>query len=59
MTEQEVEKLKEEIGYHRTCGTCVNCGECDRILELVVREKQEAEGKVKPCASCGLNNDKE
>lgn len=56
MTEQELDKLKDEIGYHRSCDTCVNCGECDRILEMVIREQQEAQGKEKPCGECGMNN---
>lgn len=54
LNEKELEKLKEEINYHKTCGTCVSCGECERILEMVLKERQEAEGKPRPCDKCHL-----
>jgi len=52
---KELDKLKEEIGYKKTCGTCVDCGECDKILKMTLDEqKQAAGGNVKPCPNCKL-----
>lgn len=53
--ENELDKLKVEIGYKKTCGTCVECGKCDKILKMVLDEKKQAAGgNVKPCSDCKL-----
>lgn len=54
LSEQELDKLKEEISFHKHCKPCRNCGECERILEMVLKERQEAEGKPRPCDKCHL-----
>lgn len=57
MTDKELDKLKAEIGYKRTCGTCTDCGECDIILKMAIKERQELKGDKqpeKPCGSCRM-----
>ena len=57
MTDAELDKLKAEIGYHATCKPCRNCGECERILDLSIKERQELQGEKateKPCDSCRM-----
>ena len=57
MTDKELDKLKAEIGYHTHCGQCRDCGECDRILNLAIKERQELQGvkaTEKPCGSCRM-----
>ena len=57
MTDAELDKLKAEIGYHATCKPCRNCGECERILDLAIKERRELQGEKateKPCGSCRM-----
>ena len=57
MTDRELDKLKAEIGYHKHCGKCRACGECDRILDIAIKERQELQGEKateKPCGSCRM-----
>ena len=54
MKESELDKLKAEIGYKKTCGTCINCGECDKILKMALDEKKQAAGNGKPCDKCRI-----
>ena len=57
MTDAELDKLKAEIGYHATCKPCRDCGECERILDLAIKERQEMQGvkpTKKPCDSCRM-----
>ena len=57
MTDAELDKLKAEIGYHATCHPCRACGECERILDIAIKERQEAEddnATKKPCESCRM-----
>jgi len=52
----DLEKLKAEIGYKKTCKTCVDCGKCDSILKMALDEakQMQADENVKPCESCKL-----
>lgn len=52
MTDKELEKLKAEIGYHTNCKPCRACGECEIILDIALKKKQEAQGEPRPCKSC-------
>lgn len=52
MTDEELDKLKAEIAFHKHCKPCRNCGECERILDIALKEKQEAQGEPRPCKSC-------
>ena len=54
-TKKELDKLKTEIDFHTHCKPCRSCGECDRILKLAIKERQELQGEKatdKPCGSC-------
>lgn len=52
MTDKELDKLKAEISFHKHCKPCRECGECERILDIALKEKQEAQGEPRPCKSC-------
>lgn len=57
MTDKELDKLKAEIDFHKHCKPCRNCGECERILDIAINERQELEGEQatkKPCESCRI-----
>ena len=57
MTDNELDKLKAEIGFHKHCHPCRACGECERILDLAIKERQELKGykqPEKPCGSCRM-----
>ena len=49
----ELDKIKREISYHTMCKPCRNCGECERILEMALKEAEEKRGAA-PCESCRL-----
>lgn len=50
----DVERIKKEISFHAHCKPCRNCGECERILEIALKEAREAQGTPRPCGSCRL-----
>ena len=57
MTDAELDKLKAEIDFHKHCSPCRACGECERILDLAIKERQELQGEKateKPCGSCRM-----
>ena len=57
MTDAELDKLKAEIDFHKHCYPCRDCGECERILDIAIKERREAQGgkaTVKPCESCRM-----
>lgn len=57
MTDEELDKLKAEIDFHKHCHPCHACGECERILDLAIKERQELQGEKateKPCGSCRM-----
>jgi hypothetical protein len=55
MTDKELDQLKAEIDFHKHCRPCRACGECERILDIAIKERQELQGgkaTEKPCESC-------
>ena len=57
MTDAELDKLKAEIDFHKHCRPCHACGECERILDIAIKERQELQGEKatqKPCGSCRM-----
>lgn len=57
MTDAELDKLKAEIDFHKHCRPCRACGECERILDLAIKERQELQGEKateKPCGACRM-----
>ena len=57
MTDAELNKLKAEIGYHKQCKPCRACGECERILDIAIKERRELQGEKateKPCGACRM-----
>lgn len=54
MPEDDLEKIKKEISFHALCKPCRNCGECERILDIALKERREDQGKPRPCESCYL-----
>lgn len=57
MTDKELDKLKDEIDFHKHCRPCLACGECERILDIAIKERQELHGEKateKPCGSCRM-----
>ena len=57
MTDTELDKLKAESDVHKHCKPCRNCGECDTILKMSIKERHELQGEKtteKPCGSCRM-----
>ena len=55
--QEDLDRLKAEISFHTRCKPCKGCGECERILDIAIREWREARGgkaTVKPCESCRI-----
>ena len=57
MTDAELDKLKDEIDFHKHCHPCRACGECERILDMAIKERRELQGEKateKPCGACRM-----
>ena len=55
MDDKELEKLKAEISYHTMCKPCRGCGECERVLDIALKEekeRRETKGMPRPCDDC-------
>lgn len=55
--EKAVERIKKEISYHSMCKKCTSCGECERVLEIALKEEEERRderGMPRPCKKCRL-----
>lgn len=53
-TQEDLDRLKAEISFHTRCKPCKGCGECERSLEIALKEQQEMQGMPRPCETCRL-----
>ena len=54
MDENEIDQIKKEISFHSLCKPCRGCGECEKILDLVLKERRESRDMPRSCDSCRL-----
>lgn len=56
MNNIDIEKIKRELSFHTLHKPCRNCGECERILDMALKEARDASSdkEAVKCEKCGL-----
>lgn len=50
----DIDQIKMEISFHSLCKPCCRCGECEKILDIVLKERGESRDMPRSCDSCRL-----